>query len=62
VERRGMAWAGVLAVLVVLAFVVPYALLSDIDAWYGSFLFWILFVLVAIAINTLIMWRWKDLQ
>jgi hypothetical protein len=57
-----MAWAGVLAVLVVLAFVVPYALLSDIDAWYGSFLFWILFVLVAIAINTLIMWRWKDLQ
>lgn len=61
-ERRGMAWAGVLAGLVVLAFVVPYALLSGIDAWYGSFLFWILFVLVAIAINTLIMWRWKDLQ
>lgn len=61
-ERRGMAWAGVLAVLVVLAFVVPYALLSGIDAWYGSFLFWILFVLAAIAINTLIMWRWKDLQ
>jgi hypothetical protein len=48
-ERRGIAWAGVVFVLVVLAYVVPYTLLSGVDRWYGSFLFWTAFGLVAIA-------------
>jgi hypothetical protein len=39
-ERRGVVWAGVVLVLVVLAYVVPYTLLAEVDRWYGSFLFW----------------------
>jgi hypothetical protein len=60
-EPRGVFfWVGVVLVLVVLAYVVPYALLSGVDAWYGSFLFWALFGLAAIAVNVLITRGWRD--
>jgi hypothetical protein len=48
-ERRGFAWAGVVFVLVALAYVVPYTLLSGVDRWYGSFIFWMAFGLGAFA-------------
>jgi cyanate permease len=59
-ERRGIFWAVSMLVLVVLAYVVPYTLLSGVDAWYGSFLFWTLFGAVAIAANVLITASWRD--
>lgn len=59
-ESRGIAWAGVMGVLILLAFVVPYALLAGVEAWYGSFLFWIVFTLVAIAVIATIVGRWED--
>lgn len=59
-ERRGVIWAGVAVVLVLLAYVVPYAALSGVDAWYGSFLFWTLFGLAAILVNAAITGSWKD--
>lgn len=59
-ERRGVIWAGVAVVLVLLAYVVPYAVLSGVDAWYGSFLFWTLFGLAAILVNAAITGSWKD--
>lgn len=39
------------AILVLLCFVVPYAFLSDVNAWYGSFLFWTLCGLLTIGLN-----------
>lgn len=59
-ERRGVIWAGVAVVLVLLAYVVPYAVLSGVDAWYGSFLFWAAFGLAAILVNAAITSSWKD--
>lgn len=59
-ERRGIIWAGVAVALVLLAYVVPYAVLSGVDAWYGSFLFWTLFGLAAILVNAAITGSWKD--
>lgn len=59
-ERRGLIWAGVMLALVVSAFVVPYTLLSGVDAWYGSFIFWVVFALVAIGVNAAIVGRWRD--
>lgn len=59
-ERRGFTWAGVVLALVVLAFVVPYTVLSGIDAWYGAFLFWMVFGFLAIAMIALITSSWKD--
>lgn len=55
-----MIWAGVMLALVLGAFVVPYTLLSGVDAWYGSFLFWTVFAVAAIAVNARIVLRWKD--
>lgn len=59
-ERRGVIWAGTMLALVVSAFVVPYTLLSGVDAWYGSFLFWTVFVIISIGVNARIISRWKD--
>ena len=36
--------------LVVSAFVVPYTWLTEVRAWYGSFLFWSLFALAVIIV------------
>jgi len=60
VERRGIFWLGVLAVLVILAFVTPYTVLYGVDRWYGAFLFWVLFALAAMGVNFAIVRRWKD--
>ncbi len=59
-ERRGIFWAGAALFLVLLAYVVPYTVLSGVDAWYGSFLFWAVFGLAAILVNAAITGSWRD--
>jgi hypothetical protein len=59
-ERRGIVWATVMAFLVLLAYVVPYTVLSGVDQWYGSFLFWTVFGLVAIAAIWAMTRSWRD--
>jgi hypothetical protein len=46
--------------LVVLAYVAPYTVLSGVDRWYGAFLFWVLFALAAMGVNFAIVRRWRD--
>lgn len=53
-------WLVPVALIILLSFVVPYTLLSDVDAWYGSFLFWTLATLVVIGINAVVSSAWKD--
>lgn len=59
-ERKGIVWAGVVLVLVMLAYLVPYTLLSGVDRWYGSFLFWTAFGLTAIAAIWMMTRSWRD--
>ena len=59
-ERRGVLWLVASLVLVVLAYVVPYTVLSGVNAWYGSFLFWAGFGLAAILLNAAITSSWRD--
>jgi hypothetical protein len=59
-ERRGIAWASVVLVLVLLAYVAPYTLLSGMDRWYGSFLFWTAFGLATIAAIWAMTRSWRD--
>lgn len=33
-------WIWLIWALILLCYAVPYTLLSDVGAWYGSFLFW----------------------
>lgn len=47
-------------VIMILMFVVPYTLLREVNAWYGSFLFWIVGTLVVIAINVILALQWED--
>lgn len=51
----GTIWATIIA-----CFIVPFTLLRDVDAWYGSFLFWSLASLVVIAINWILSSDWKE--
>jgi hypothetical protein len=59
-ERRGVVWAGIVLILVVSAYLVPYMLLSGMDAWYGSFLFWMVFGLAAIVAIWAMTRSWRD--
>ena len=59
-EKRGIFWVGVMVVLVGLAYLVPYTLLSGVDAWYGSFLFWAVFGAAAIAVIATLTRSWRD--
>ena len=59
-EKRGGFWAGVMVALLGLAYVVPYTVLTGVDAWYGSFLFWAVFGLAAIATIAAMTWSWRD--
>lgn len=59
-ERRGIFWAGAMLTLVVLAYLVPYVFLSEVDRWYGSFLFWTVFGLAAIVTIWAMTRSWRD--
>ena len=51
----------ILVVLLVLsAYIVPFVFLNRIHAWYGSFLFWILFALVVMGLIVRATRRWRD--
>jgi hypothetical protein len=49
-----------MAALVGLAYLAPYTVLSGVDAWYGSFLFWAVFGLAAIVTIAAMTWSWRD--
>lgn len=46
--------------LILLNYVIPYLVLDDVDAWYGSMLFWALTTAVVIGINAVVSSAWKD--
>jgi hypothetical protein len=59
-KRRGVFFLVAALFLVLAAYVVPYTVLSGIDAWYGSFLFWAAFGFAAILLNAAITSTWRD--
>lgn len=53
-------WLLVVALIILLCYVVPFTVLSDVDEWYGSFLLWTLASAVVIAINAVVSSAWRD--
>lgn len=53
-------WLVPIAAIVLLCYIVPYTVLTDVDHWYGSFLFWTVATGIVIAINFVISLKWKD--
>lgn len=59
-KRRQTVW--LVPIIILLCYVVPYTLLRDIDAWYGSMLFWTLATLAVIGVNAIVSSAWRDDQ
>lgn len=59
-HKSEKGWAIFLIVLLLLAYIVPYTLLRDVNEWYGSFLFWSVFAIVIMISNILITRKWSD--
>ncbi|MFD1910825.1 hypothetical protein [Halodurantibacterium flavum] len=56
--RRVALW--LMAGVVLACYAVPYLLLHEVTAWYGSFLFWCLAGLVVIFLNLVAMAPFRD--
>ena len=59
-EKNEKIWAVIGVGIILLAYVIPYTILSDVAKWYGSFLFWSLIAVVAIGINIIVTRDWSD--
>lgn len=60
-NRTGKAWLLIpIVTIVLLSFLLPYTVFRNVDAWYGSFLFWSLATAVVIALNAVVSADWKD--
>lgn len=60
VKNPRAIWLVLVLVIIVCCYAVPYTVLSDVDEWYGSFLFWTLASAVVIGINAAVSAAWRD--
>ncbi|WP_232334410.1 hypothetical protein [Oceanobacillus sp. AG] len=60
-ENEGV-YAIIITCLILIAFVVPYTLLPDVEKWYGSFLFWTVLTVIVIGVNYLLIREWGKKQ
>lgn len=47
-------------VIMLAMFTIPYTLLREVDAWYGSLLFWTVGTLAVIAVNVVVSLNWEE--
>lgn len=59
-DRHAPWLLALVPVIMLLMFVVPYTVLRDVNAWYGSLLFWVAATVVVIGINVVLTRRWTD--
>ena len=59
-KKARLAWTLWFALLVLSAFIVPYAWLGRIPRASASFLYWVLFALAAVVSTGAVMRRWRD--
>jgi hypothetical protein len=60
VRQPSAWWLAPIALLIVLSYLLPYTVFRDVDAWYGSLLFWTVATAIVIAINAVVSSAWKD--
>lgn len=59
-EKRELFWAITSVILILLAYFIPYTLLTNVEKWYGSFLFWVILGFVTIGVNVMITKDWRS--
>ena len=60
VSPKLLAWAGWFVLLLFLDFFIPFKVLREVEHLKGSFLFWTLWGLVAIASMFVMFWGWTQ--
>jgi hypothetical protein len=58
--KRELFWAIICIVLILLAYMIPYTVLTDVAKWNGSFLLWVMLGLVIIVVNIIITKDWRS--
>jgi hypothetical protein len=59
-EKRELLWALISVILILLAYFIPYTVLTNVFKWYGSFLYWVVLGLVIIVVNLIITKNWRS--
>ncbi|MCP1146038.1 hypothetical protein [Lysinibacillus endophyticus] len=54
-----LKWALAILIMILLAYILPYTLLTDVAKWYGSFLIWTVLTCIVIGINFFLTKDWK---
>ncbi|MFS0863902.1 hypothetical protein [Fredinandcohnia sp. 179-A 10B2 NHS] len=57
--RKEIICGSLILLLVLLAYIIPFVFLTEISAWYGSFLFWTVSALLIIILNYILTKDWK---
>ncbi len=58
--RREVLWGVISCIVILLAYILPYTVLSNVASWYGSFLLWSGVAVVIIVINLIITRDWRS--
>ncbi|MFD1851108.1 hypothetical protein [Oceanobacillus bengalensis] len=51
-------WALAILFIIILAYVLPYTIFTNVAKWYGSFLLWIVLALIVFIINYFLTKDW----
>ena len=58
--KRELFWAIICIVLILLAYIIPYTVPTDVAKWYGSFLLLVMLGLVILVVNIIITKDWRS--
>ncbi|WP_099157620.1 hypothetical protein [Virgibacillus ndiopensis] len=56
--KSKVMWGVLILLLILLAYILPYSILSGVQAWYGSFLLWGIIGLLIIIANFMVTKDW----
>lgn len=53
-------WGIIIIITILLAYIIPYTVLADVQSWTGSFLFWGITGIVIIIANIMLTRDWSE--
>ncbi|UOQ86413.1 hypothetical protein [Gracilibacillus salinarum] len=59
-NQKEKIWGLVILIIVFLGYFIPYAFLSNVTKWYGSFLIWSILAIIVIIANYFLSKNWGD--
>lgn len=59
-SKNELKWGIASVLLILLAYIIPYTILTDVAMWYGSFFLWIVIALIIILVNFIVTSDWRS--